>query len=437
MAVDRAHVWHPFTQMKEHLHAPPLPVARAEGCDLVLVDGRRIFDGVSSWWTCIHGHGHPRIANAIAQQAATLDHVMFAGFTHEPAVELVARLRPRLPPLLTRAFFSDNGSTSVEVALKMTFQAHAQRGHRARDRIGALRGAYHGDTLGAVGVGELRNFLTEVFAPLLLRCERIEVPSDPRVHVSGASGTLDLDAARAHLRAYFAEHGERLSAFVVEPLVQGAGGMHMWPVELLADLRALCTNYDVYLIFDEVMTGFGRTGTFFALDQAGVVPDVLCLSKGLTGGTLPLALTITGDALFDVFWGEPEEAKAFLHGHSYTANPIACAAAAASLAIFDETPVLAHAGALAERLRSAWSRLADHPGVCDVRTLGAIAACTLVGPQGGPRENLAREGLTLHLRAIDRGLLIRPIGACLYLMPPLATPLEKVDEAVDTLLAIL
>lgn len=426
--------------MKEHEAAPPLAVVSGSGVDLVLADGRTIFDGTASWWTSLHGHCPPRLVAALARQAATLDHAMFAGFTHAPAIDLTARLTERLPKALSRIFFSDNGSTSVEVALKMTFQAAFQRGERQRTKIGALRGAYHGDTLGAVGVGELENFMTSVFAPLLLRCERAEVPSDPRRLVTGdrdghdAEAHARIESAARALELYFATFGAQLAAFVCEPLVQGAGGMFMWPPELLRTLRAQCTAHGVSLIFDEVMTGFGRTGTFLASEQAGVVPDVLCLSKMLTGGLLPLAVTCATDALFEDFWGEPGDGRAFLHGHSYTANPIACAVAAESLALFEETRVLEHAAALATTLRDAWRTLAAHPALRDARTLGAIAAARLVDPRTGhPYSASQREGLALHLRALDEGLLVRPIGDCVYLVPPLTAPLDRVDAAVAAL----
>jgi adenosylmethionine-8-amino-7-oxononanoate aminotransferase len=425
LAFDRRHVWHPFTQMKEHERTPPIPVVRGEGCDLVLADGRRVFDGVSSWWTNLHGHGEPRLVEAIARQAAALDHVMFAGFTHEPAIALATLLQQRLPAPLTRIFFSDNGSTAVEVALKMTFQAQHQRGQRNRTRLGALRGAYHGDTLGAVAVGELENFMTSIFQPLLLRCERLALPEDPRRFVGergDASGVVE--AGTRAIDAYFAAHGDTLAAFVCEPLVQGAGGMIMWPPELVRALRAACDRHGVYLVFDEVMTGFGRTGSFFALEQAGAIPDVLCLSKMLTGGMLPLAVTCATDALFQEFWGEPEEHKAFLHGHSYTANPIACAVAAASLSLYEERDLDGHVRALSERLRSAWAKLDTHPAVRDARTIGAIAAARLVHPK--------RAG-AIQAAALARGLLVRPIGDCLYLLPPLATPIDRIDAVVDAL----
>lgn len=440
LALDRAHVWHPFTQMQVHEADPPVPVVGGEGCDLLLANGERVLDGISSWWTCLHGHGHPKLVGALERQAAKLDHVMFAGFTHEPALELVARLKPKLPAKLTRAFFSDNGSTAVEVALKMAFQAQLQRGQKGRDRFGALRGGYHGDTLGAVGVGELENFMTGLFRPLLLACERLEVPEDPRRELapdlSGWDGRLE--TARQTMRAFFASHGERLAAFIAEPLIQCAGGMRMWPPELLQDLRAQCDAHGVYLILDEVATGFGRTGTFLACEQAGVEPDLLCLSKGLTGGTLPLSLTWATDELYSHFWGTPASGRAFLHGHSYTGNATACAVACASLALFDDEPVLANAAALNEAMTAAFTALTAHPAVRQARVLGAIGACRLVDPAtGAAHDPEARFGWRLHRRALDHGLLVRPIGDCLYLLPPLSTPPSRLAEAAAILLDLL
>lgn len=440
LALDRAHIWHPFTQMKVHEVDPPVPVIGGEGCDLLLANGNRVLDGISSWWTCLHGHSHPRLMGALERQAGKLDHVIFAGFTHEPAIELVTRLRAKLPPNLTRAFFSDNGSTAVEVALKMAFQAQLQRGETDRTRFGALREGYHGDTLGAVGVGELENFMTGLFRPLLLACERLTVPEDPRREL--APDLTDwpgrLEAARETLRAFFTEHGDRLAAFIAEPLLQAAGGMRMWPPELLQELRAQCDRHGVYLIADEVMTGFGRTGTFLACEQADVAPDLLCLSKGLTGGTLPLSMTWATEELYGHFWGEPTSGRAFLHGHSYTANPLACAVACASLALFDDEPVLARAAEISAAMTDAFRALSAHPAVRQARVFGTVGACRLVDPATGrahPAE--ARFGWRLHRRALDHGLLVRPVGDCLYLMPPLGTPPARLREAGETLLALL
>lgn len=436
LALDRAHVWHPFTQMKEHEADPPVPVAGGEGCDLILGDGRRVLDGISSWWTNLHGHGHPRLLGALERQGPKLDHVIFAGFTHEPAIELAARLKAKLPARLTRCFFSDDGSTSVEVALKMAFQAQAQKGQARRTRFGALHGGYHGDTLGAVGVGELDNWLTGIFRPLLLRCERLDVPEDPRRELFPDLAGWDarLESAREELCAFFRAHGEEMAAFIAEPLLQGAGGMRMWPPELLQELRAQCDAHGVYLILDEVLTGFGRTGTLFAHSQAGVEPDLLCLSKGLTGGVLPLALTWATEEIYACFWGDYTEGKAFLHGHSFTANPMACAVACASLALFDEEPVLARAAELGAALREGWSGLAKHPAVRRARHLGTVAACQVVDSRTGqPHTTEERFAWRFHRKALDHGLLVRPMGDCLYLLPPLSTPPSRIREAVETI----
>jgi len=440
LAFDLAHIWHPFTQMKDHQLDPPVPILGAEGVDLLLGDGRRVLDGISSWWTNIHGHGHPRLVEAMARQGAQVDHVMFAGFTHAPAVELVERLLPRVPRGLTRCFFSDNGSTAVEVALKMAFQAQAQRGQKGRVRFGALKEGYHGDTLGAVGVGELDNFLTGIFRPLLLACDRLQVPEDPRRELAPVLTGWDaaLEAALLEVRNFFKDHGERLAAFIAEPMLQAAGGMRMWPPEVLRELRVQCDAYGVYLILDEVATGFGRTGTLFACEQAGVAPDLMCLSKGLTGGILPLSLTWATEELYGHFWGDYTEFRAFLHGHSYTANPLACAVACASLTLFDDEAVLDRSRLLGGALREAWQALAVHPAVRRARTLGTVAACAIVDPATGlPPPVEARFAWRFHRRALDHGLHIRPIGDCLYLMPPLVTPPDRIREAVATIVKLL
>jgi adenosylmethionine---8-amino-7-oxononanoate aminotransferase len=440
LKLDLQHVWHPFTQMKEMELDPPIPVVGGEGCDLLLANGARVLDGISSWWTNLHGHGHPKLVAAMERQASRLDHTMFAGFTHEPALELVMRLKGWLPKNLTRCFFSDNGSTAVEVALKMSFQAQMQKGQKQRTRFGALHGGYHGDTLGAVGVGELGNFMAGIFAPLLLRCDRFEVPEDPRrnIHPDLSGWDSRLEEAREDLRSFFSQQGEQLAAFIVEPLIQGAGGMRMWPVELLQELRTQCDRHGVYLIADEVMTGFGRTGTFLAIEQSGVQADLLCLSKGLTGGTMPLSLTWATEEIYGHFWGDYDSGRAFLHGHSYTANPIACAVANASLTLFDEEPVLTRSQELGAALRAAWSDLASHKAVRGARNLGCIAACQIVDPDTNKAHPIkARIGWRLHRRALDLGLLVRPIGDCLYLLPPLSTPAKRIHGAVETLKMLL
>ncbi len=435
---DRAHAWHPFTQEKEHEAHPPVPVVGAEGCDYILSNGQRVLDGISSWWCNLHGHGHPRIVEALSRQAAKLDHIMFAGFTHEPALELLARLRQRLPEPLTRCFFSDNGSTAIEIALKMAFQAQLQKGQKQRTRFGALREGYHGDTLGAVGVGELDNWLTGIFKPLLMACDRVEVPEDARRELGPTALKNDLNAERQKIREFFKAHGEQMAAFIAEPLVQGAGGMRFWAPELLQEIRQQCTHHGVYLILDEVMTGFGRTGTFLALEQCNVKPDFLCLSKGLTNGTLPLALTWTTEEVYGQFWGEITEGRTFFHGHTYTANPLACSVACANLDIFESEPVMERAQALTQHLANSWQRVQQHPAIRRARTLGCIAAAHIVDPKTGlPYPTDVRINMQIHRKGLEKGLLIRPMGDCLYLMPPLATPLERVETAIETILELL
>jgi adenosylmethionine-8-amino-7-oxononanoate aminotransferase len=368
---------------------------------------------------------------------------MFAGFTHEPALELVAKLRPRLPDELTRCFFSDNGSTAVEVALKMAFQAQLQKGETGRTRFGALREGYHGDTIGAVGVGELDNWLTGLFRPLLMACDRLEVPEDPRYELCPQNPDPQLGRAIADIQAYFAAHGQNMAAFVAEPLVQGAGGMRFWAPELLAEIRKQCDKHGVYLILDEVMTGFGRTGHFLAIDACGtnachVMPDFLCLAKGLTGGVLPLALTWTTEDVYGLFWGDVSEGRTFFHGHTHTANATACAVACASMALFDDGSALRCAEKLAEAMKEAWTQLANHPAIRRARVLGCIAAAQIVDPKtGAPHDPNLRYGWKLHRRALDHGLLGRPMVDCLYLMPPLVTPPERVHEAVEVIAKLL
>ena len=422
---DAGVCWHPFTQAAT---APqPLPVVAAEGAWLVLDDGRRIFDGLCSWWSILHGHGEPRIVAAIAEQAAQLDHVLFAGCTHPPAVELSEALIARAPRGLERVFFSDDGSTAVEVALKMAFQYHHNRGDDARRHFICLEGGYHGDTIGAMSAGDPQTF-GEPFEPLLFPVTRIAPPFD--------RGALDnhetpsLDPALADLDRAFEEHRGAVAAVVVEPMVQGAAGMRMMPSRYLRALRDRCDAHGALLIADEVMTGFGRTGTMFAVEHAGVTPDMLCVSKALTGGVLPLAATLTPQRIYDAFL-DKDMRRGFLHGHTFTANPIACAAANASLAI---------PGAL-ERVRALESfyaqrlpRFAARPMVREVRFRGMIG---VVEVAGGPDGYYNPVGAKIQSAMLARGYLVRPLGAVVYLMPPLCTTDDELAELFDHLEDVL
>ena len=406
-------VWHPFTQ---HGLNEPIPrVTRGEGAILHTADGRRIVDAISSWWVTTHGHGHPRIAAAIAEQAATLDQIIFAGWTHEPAEDVAAELIRLTPPELTRVFFSDSGSTAVEVALKMALGFWANRG-APRERILVMQHSYHGDTIGAMSVGA-RGVFNRPYAPLLFDVGTIPFPTDPQA-------TFDALEAQARQGA---------AAFIVEPLVLGAGGMLIYPPAVLAEMRAICARHGVLFIADEVMTGWGRTGTLFACEQAGVVPDILCLSKGLTGGAVPLAVTLASEAIFEAH-RSTDRSRQFFHSSSYTANPIACAAARANFAIWREEPVADRIATLVARQAAHLADAAQHRRAANPRQLGTIAALG-VGHDEGYLSDLAPR-LLAHFR--DRDLLVRPLGNTLYVMPPysiaaddLARVWHAIGEALD------
>ena len=386
-------IWHPFTQ---HGLGEPIPtVVRAEGAALFTGEGRRVIDAISSWWVTTHGHGEPRIMAAIADQAARMDQIIFAGWTHEPAETVAAGLLRLMPEALTRVFFSDSGSTAVEVALKMALGFWLNRGE-PRHRILVLEHGYHGDTIGTMSVGA-RGAFNRAYEPLLFDVATIPFPA------AGAEQAT-LDALEAACRAAPA-------ALIVEPLVCGAGGMLVYLAWVLAEMRAICARRGVLFIADEVMTGWGRTGTLLACEQAGVVPDILCLSKGLTGGAVPLAVTMACEAIYQAHL-DTDRSRMFFHSSSYTANPIACAAAAANIAIWEEEPVLARIADLTARQAA---RVAALSGVRNVRTLGTIAAVDL-GAEGA--DYLSALGPRLLAFFRERDLLLRPLGNVVYVMPP-------------------
>ena len=386
-----AAIWHPCTQMKQHERIPLVPIARAEGPWLYDFEGRRYLDGVSSWWVNLFGHSHPAIVGAIAQQARVLDHVMLAGFTHGPAIELAERLRGLAPRGLGHAFFASDGASATEIALKMAFHHWANRGVRGKNRFVALEGAYHGETVGALAVTDVPIF-RDAYAPL--------------VRAAMTTPFADADALGRLLEE---RHGE-IAAFIVEPLVQGANGMRFYDPAYLRRARELCTRHDVLLIADEIMTGFGRTGTLFACEQAGIAPDLLCLSKGITGGTLPLSCVLSTDAVFESFYDD-DIARGFLHSHSYTGNPLACRAACAVLDLFERDDVIAANAQKAARFTPAAQRLARHPRVRNFRHLGMIWAFEVDTPD-------ARFASRAFQRALEHGVLLRPIGRTVYFMPP-------------------
>jgi adenosylmethionine---8-amino-7-oxononanoate aminotransferase len=404
MTQRKSPVWHPFTQ--HALQPGMVKIAAASGAWLEAADGRRIFDGVSSWWVVTHGHGHPRIVDAIQRQAAKLDQVIFAGFTHEPAEEVARRLIEIAPPGLAHVFFSDSGSTSVEVALKMALGYFRHRGE-PRSRIVALEHGYHGDTIGCMSVGA-RGVFNAPYEPLLFEVERIPFPA------AGAEQKT-LDAFEAICRR------EAPAALILEPLILGAGGMHVYPAFVLGELKRICETHRALFIADEVMTGFGRTGTLFACEQAQVSPDIMCLAKGLTGGSIPLAVTLCTPEIFDAHYS-PDRARMFYHSSSYTANPIACAAAAANLEIWASEPVRERIAALAAAQTVRVARFEGDARFSNVRQIGTIAALDFNVEQNG---YLAAIGPRLYDFFLARGLLLRPLGNTVYVMPPYcATPAE-------------
>jgi len=405
-------VWHPFTQ---HGLGEPIPtVTHAEGAALFTSDGRRVIDAISSWWVTTHGHSHPRIVAAIAEQAGRLDQLIFAGWTHEPAETLARDLIAMLPAPLAHVFFSDSGSTCVEVALKMALGFWANRGE-PRHRILVMEHSYHGDTIGAMSVGA-RGVFNRAYAPLLFDVDTIPFPADGRQQIA-------LDAVESACRA-----GD-IAAFIVEPLILGAGGMLVYPPAILAEMRAICARHGVLFIADEVMTGWGRTGTLLACEQAGVVPDILCLAKGLTGGSLPLAVTLATPAIFDAHYST-DPAKQFFHSSSYTANPIACAAANANLAIWREEPVRERIATLAHRQSAMLARLATLPGVTAPRQMGTMIAIDVTGRDAG---YLSEVGPRLKASLQGEPALLRPLGNTLYVMPPYCideADLEQIEAAI-------
>ena len=418
-------IWHPFTQ--EALDPRPLHVERGEGVYLYLRDGGKLIDAISSWWVNLHGHAHPLIAEAIAEQARKLEQVIFAGFTHDAAEELAWRLRRVLPAPLEHIFFSDDGSTAVEVALKMALQFWRNAGNSRKNKFVALEHAYHGDTVGAMSVGADSDFVA-AFPELRFPVWRVPPAHCFRCPVGKERATCDMDCA-GPLARLLEERHEEIAAVIVEPLLQGAGGMIVHPVEFLERIRKLCTQYDVLLIADEVLTGFGRCGRMFACDLAGVVPDVMCLSKGLTGGFLPLAATVCTRAVYETFCSA-NRSRTFFHGHSYTANPLGCAAAIASLKIFDSEPVFERIAAIQEVHRRKAPALAGHPAVADVRTIGTVMAVELKAEDAGYFSDLRPALYDFYL---SKGVLLRPLGNVVYILPPYAITAEQLRYVYEVI----
>jgi adenosylmethionine-8-amino-7-oxononanoate aminotransferase len=406
----REHLWLPYAQMKTA--RPPLPVVRTEGCRIVLADGRELIDGIASWWTACHGYNHPHIRTAVERQIAAMPHVMLGGLAHEPALTLARRLAALLPDDLDRVFFSDSGSVAVEVAMKMAVQYWLNRGVRGRTQFVAFRGGYHGDTTGAMAVSDDAG-MHGMFRGLLPEQVIADLPSD--------------DARADALAKLLERHAERIAGIIVEPLVQGAGGMLFHDAAVLHRLRALADRYDLPLIFDEIFTGFGRTGATFACDGAGVVPDIITVGKALTGGTLPLAATVARRKVFDAFWSD-DPRHALMHGPTFMANALACAAANASLDLFEREPRLAQVATIAAALERGLAPCRGLPGVKDVRVRGAI----------GVVEMERIDDLdALRALFVEEGVFVRPFGNVVYLTPSFTIGEDELAALTDAIVKVI
>ncbi len=405
------HVWLPYAQMKTM--RPPLPVTRTQGCRIVLADGRELIDGIASWWTACHGYNHPHIRQAVERQLAAMPHVMFGGLVHEQGLTLARRLAGMLPGDLDRVFFSESGSVAVEIALKMAVQYWRNRDEPSRTKFVAFRGGYHGDTTGAMAVSDLDAGMHDAFRGALPEHFILDLPATK--------------SGEAALSGFLQIHGEQIAAIIVEPLVQGAGGMKFHDAGVLTRLRALTDRHGVLLIFDEIFTGFGRTGTMFACEAANVVPDIVTLSKALTGGTLPLAATVARKHVFEAFWSDDPK-RALMHGPTYMANALACAAANASLDVFEREPRLKQVAAISEQMTRELAPCRGMKGVGDVRVMGAIGVVEMA--------RIADLG-ALRARFVEEGVFIRPFGDVIYLTPSFTIGAEELSKLTGAIVKVV
>jgi len=434
---DLKYNWHPYTQMKDCCKFPPIMIKRAKGLKLYDTQDNFYYDTISSWWCNVHGHSHPRIVEAVTKQLKALDHVLFAGFTHKNAILLAERLLSIVPKNLERVFFSDNGSTAVETALKMSFQYWRNAGKRGKTRFLSLDLGYHGDTIGAMSVGGVGLF-NGIFSPLFFKSFKAPSPYCYRCPVGKERKTCAFNCIKP-LEAILKKHSHEIAGLILEPLVMAAGGMIIYPKEYLAKAANLAKKYNIHLILDEVATGFGRTGRMFACEHAGVGPDFMCLSKGITSGTLPLGVTLTTEKIYKAFYADHDKKKTFYHGHTYTANPIACAAALASLNIFKEEDTLARVKETAKYLSSGLGRFRELPLVGDVRQIGMIGALELVKDKRKktPFGFEERIGLAIYKEGLKRNLILRPLGNIVYLFLPLCTNKKELEHILTNTYQIL
>jgi adenosylmethionine-8-amino-7-oxononanoate aminotransferase len=421
-------IWHPCTQMKDHEKLPLIPIKRGQGIWLEDFEGNRYMDAVSSWWVNLFGHANPRINDRIKQQVDNLEHVILAGFTHEPIIELSERLVALTPEKLTRCFYADNGSSGIEVALKMSFHYWLNQGNKKKTKFVTLSNSYHGETLAALAVGNVELY-KKTYEPLLMTT--FTAPS-PDCYDREAGESWEAYSLRQFeaMDALLSQHHEEVCAVIVEPLVQCAGSMRMYHPIYLTKLREACDRYQVHLIADEIAVGFGRTGTLFACEQANITPDFMCLSKGLTAGYLPLCAVLTHDNIYQAFYDDYDTLRGFLHSHSYTGNPLACAAALATLDIFEQDNVIANNQKLIKKMAQVTAHFADHPHVAEVRQTGMILAIEMVKDKATktPYPWQERRGLKVYQHGLENQALLRPLGSVVYFMPPYIITEEQIEH---------
>ena len=428
---DLRHIWHPCAQMKDYEELPPMVIDRAKGVWLYDVYGKAYLDIVSSWWANLLGHANDTINARITAQLGRLEHVIFANFSHRPAIALAERLAARVPEGLTKFHFNDNGSSAVEAALKMAFQYCQQTGRTQKTRFMCLSEGYHGETIGALSVGSMDLF-AKMYQPMMMDNIHVEAPDCYRCPFGKTRGHCACECF-CHAERAFEMHGKETAAMIVEPLLQGSAGMRIYPEAYLKKLRALCDAHDVLLIADEIATGFGRTGRLFATERAEITPDIMCVSKGLTGGYMPMSITIVKEKIYEAFYADWSEGRAFMHSHTYAGNPLGCAAALAVLDIIEEENILERAEGTAAWLTG---RMIDtfgaHPNVGEIRHIGLIHAVELVADrmEKRPFDSKRRLGYAIYRRALQHGLLLRPLGDVLYFNPPLNITREELDIAI-------